>query len=99
MNAKAISVKSKWPHQALDGKTVTFRIRIDHDGRPEPKEGKGKFRAHPTHDGLIRIEIVVTEKRSPTEMVDHILFCPQHAADHIEQNENASDSDFRLFEF
>lgn len=76
-----IWLKSPYPARELDGKTVQFRIFADHGTHLCKVTGRGKFRALGNNDGLTRIEIVVTQMRSPSELVDTIFYChPASAA-------------------
>jgi hypothetical protein len=103
MTSQHIWLKSKWPAEELDGKTVEFRIRLKPDKptkQPRPVEGNGRFRALENPNGLTRIEITVNQQgRDQYERVETVLFCPQHSADLIEKQPPGSKFDYSLFEF
>lgn len=92
----AIWLEPPFPAIELDGKSVQFRILLKEGGRVR---GNGVFRALTNNKGLVRIEIVVTERRSANEFVDTIYYCPADAAACIRRLPPGSKFDFSLFEF
>jgi hypothetical protein len=103
MPAQHIWLKSTWPAEELDGKSVQFRIRLKPqkpDQRPTPIEGNGHFRALGNPKGQTRIEIIVNQQgRDQYERVETVFFCPQSSADLIQKQPPGSQFEFSLFEF
>jgi hypothetical protein len=99
---KSTWVKSKWCREDLNDKTAEFKIWVrdeKNENKLIPVSGNGRFRTIGNPEGLMRIEIVVTQQKAYGQYEDTIFNCPQESEPFIKKNETGSKFDFSILEF